>query len=371
LKVFLVGLGRAGCRIVHQFFTSDNTNVYGVLIDTDIADLSYLKYRYRIPAGEGLLGGEGTQMDLDLGREVLQAEKYSIIEKITGVKEDVDCFFVFSSLGGGTGGACSILLEELKKNFIEPVYYVGLLPSKEDLPTITLNAAKGLKEILTNCDAFFPVDMDKIKYSTKLKGNFQSLNRQIFRYFEALFQIGEFKGRGDIGENTVDFSDFEKTLKGLSALGLEGHDLEGEPKGDKPEAVIALTQRAKKELTIKVDNSDVKKALVVVLGDRKHIDFLGSIPARLWVEKNIGGKEVRGGDIPLNKKGRVEVLVVFSDIKRSKDISELYEKVDVLGKSQVAIENLSEVVEHIGSMKAKLSGLEKEMEETYQKLKNI
>jgi cell division GTPase FtsZ len=344
-------------------------NVYGVLIDTDISDLAYLKYRYRIPAGEGIVSGEGTLKNLDLGMEVMHAEKYSIIDKISSLKGVADCFFLISSLGGGTGGASGILLEELKKNFIEPVYYIGLLPSKEDLPTITLNAARSLKEAFTRCDAFFPIDMDRLKTSTRLIGNFHSLNNQIFRYFQALFEVGEFKGRADIGENTVDFSDIEKTMKGLSSAGLRAQNLEEEPRSDKPEAVISLTQKATRAMTLPVAKADVQKALVVVLGDRKHINFLGSIPARLWVEKNIGGKEVRGGDYPLHKKGQVEVLVIYSDIKRSEEINSLYQRVEVLGNNRDMVENLSEIVGKLGSMKAKLADLEKEVDEAYQSLK--
>jgi cell division GTPase FtsZ len=369
LKVFLIGLGRAGCRIAYQFFTHDLENVYGVLIDTDLADLGYLRYRYRIPAGEGILSGEGTGRDIDLGMQVIQAEKFSIVEKISRLKEGIDCFFVISALGGGTGGACGPLLEELKKNFIEPVYYIGLLPSREDLQVTSINAAKGLREAIRYPDAFFPIDMDNLKSSTSLKGNFKSLNSKIFRYFQPLFQIGEFKGRDDIGENAVDFSDLAKTLKGLSVAGHAWLNLEEDPNADKPEAVIALTKKASQETTLSIDNADVQKALVVVLGDRKYIDFLGSIPSRLWVEKNISGKEVRGGDLPLSKKGQAEVLLVFSDIKRSNKIASLYQKVELLSRSQSRDENLSEVVERIGMIKGKIFELEEEINKTYQMLK--
>jgi cell division GTPase FtsZ len=368
LKVFLIGIGGAGCRIAHQFFKAQKDNIHGVLIDTDMADLSYLKYRYRIPAGEGILGGEGTLKEVGLGMEVFHADKFRITEIVSRLKEDVDCFFVVSALGGGTGGACGVLLEELKQNFIEPVYYIGLLPSEEDLSIITVNAAKGLKEIVRHCNAFFLVDMDRMSRSTRLKGNFKSLNMQLFRYFEALFQVGEFKGRGDIGENTVDFSDFSKTMKGLSVAGFDVQNLEEEPNADKPEAVISLTKRAVESSTLPVTIEDAQKALVVVLGDRKYIDFMGSIPARLWVEKNIGGKEVRGGDLPLNKSGQAEVLVILSDIKKSDEIAKLYQKGEVLGKSHVAEENLSEITDSIANIKTELSALEKEMGEVHRKL---
>ncbi|HDH28005.1 MAG TPA: hypothetical protein ENH13_02615 [Euryarchaeota archaeon] len=369
LKVFLIGLGRAGCRITHQFFEAGLHNVEGVLVDTDLADLGHLKYRYRIPAGEALIDGEGTQRDLSLGMEVIQADRYGIIEKMTRVKGDADCIFLISALGGGTGGAAGILLEEMKKNFIEPLYYVGVLPCEEDLSVVTINAARALKETIRHCDAFFPIDMDHLKQSTRIKGNYRGINRLIYTYFERVFQIGEFSGRGDIGENAVDFSDFAKTLKGLSVVGLKGQDLLLNPEIDKPEAVIDLTKAASKMTTLQVELGDVQSALVTVLGDRDHIDFLGSIPARLWVEKNIGGREVRGGDMPLGRRGNVEVLLIFSGVKRSEEMAGLYKKVELLGKAQQMDETVSEVIDRIGGMRHTLNELEREMDETYQKLK--
>jgi cell division GTPase FtsZ len=371
LKVFLIGIGRAGCRIANLFFSSQKENVSGVLVDTDEANLSFLKYKYRILAGRGILSGEGAQTDINLGREVFHADRYSIIEKITQLKEELDCFFVISALGGGTGGACGILLDELKKNFIEPVYYIGLLPSQEDIPAVTINATRGLKEAVKHCDAFFPVDMDLMKGTQRLIGNYGSINNHIFRYFQPLFQIGEFKGRGDIGENAVDFSDVVQSLKGLSVVGLKGQTFHEEPNIDKPEAVISLTKSATQTTTLPLKLGDVQKALVVVLGDRKYLDFLGSIPARLWVEKSIGGKEVRGGDMPLGKKGEVEVMVLLSNIKKSEEIVKLYQKSEILKSTEVSLDNISAVVERINEIKTKLSHMEKELDETYKELKGL
>jgi len=369
LRVFLIGLGGAGCRIAHEFFKSGKNNISGVLIDTDLADLGFLKHKYRISAAEGVLGGESAMKDLEIGVEALQADRYHIIEKITDVKGEVDCFFLISALGGGTGGAAGVILEELKKSFIEPIYYVGLLPSTEDLPTVTVNAVKGLRESIRHCDAFFPVNMDTLKTTTRLKGNLSSLNRQIFRYFNRIFQIGEVKGKGDVGENAVDFQDFVQSLKGLSVVGLKVRNFKEDPNMDKPEAVLALTQQAVKKTTLSVDPAHVNRALVVVLGDKGEMDFLGSIPARLWTERYIHGKAVRGGDIPLSKSGDVEVLVIFSEVKKSEEIAALYQKVSVLGKSTALVGNISEIMENIVSIKGKISELEGDVDATYNKLK--
>jgi len=368
MRVFLIGLGRAGCRIAHNFFSAGDENVQGVLADTDLADLAFLKHRYRIPLGERMLDGEGTQGDLDLGREVLGAERYSIEEKISRVKDDVDCFFVVSALGGGTGGAASLLLEELKKSFIEPVYYIGLLPSSEDGRQVAVNAASALAEAVKYCDAFFPIDMDRMKTSTRLKGNLRSMNARIHRFFQPLFQIGEVKGRKSIGENTVDFSDLVKTLTGLSVLGLNGRDLRRDLSADRPDAVVELTMRAAEEMTLGAELDDVSKALVLVLGDRRYIDFLGSIPARLWVEKKIGGKEVRGGDMPLERPGEVEVLLVLSGIKRSARLAALYQRVEALSRRGAEREDAVKLAERLREMQAKLGALAKDMDELCREL---
>ncbi|RMF90234.1 MAG: hypothetical protein D6733_04410 [Methanobacteriota archaeon] len=371
LKVFLIGVGRAGCRIAHLFLTSQKENISGVLIDTDEADLAFLKYRYRILASEGMLSGEGAGKDLKLGVEALVADQYGIIEKITRIKEEVDCFFVVSALGGGTGGAAWVVLEELKKNFIEPVYYIGLLPSSEDLPVVTVNAARSLRETVKHCDAFFPIHMDSFKDTLRLKGSYSSVNNRIFTYFQPLFQIGEFRGRRDIGENAVDFSDLVKTLKGLSVIGLGGQNLEVEPSSDRPETVIMLTKKAMESTTLPVNLGDVQKALVVVLGDRRYLDFIGSIPARLWAEKKIGGREVRGGDMPLSKKGEVKVLTVLSEIRKSEEIVRLYQKSEILKGGELDLERLSEAAERIKEIGSGLAGLQRELGETYRELKGL
>lgn len=371
MKVFLIGLGRAGCRVAHQFFASKEVNVDGALIDTDKADLSYLKYKYRILSGEGIIGGEGTGYDIGLGMEVMEADKYGIVDKITQLKGDVDCFFVVSALGGGTGGAVGPLIEELSKNVIEPIYYVGLLPSREDLPLATTNASKGLREAVKHCNAFFPIDLDRLKTTTRLKGNYEAVDKNIFRYLHPLFHIGDFRGKGDIGENTVDFSDLNKTLKGLTVIGLYRQNLSDELNSNKPDAVISLTQKAVEATTLSISLEDVQKALVAVLGDRKHIDFLGSIPARLWVEKNIGSKEVRGGDMPLNREGAVEVLVLLSDIKKSSEIASLYQKSSAPSVKAGTSKEILDVAEKIDNLKNKLAEVENGLDNEYKRLKDL
>ncbi len=371
MRVFLIGLGRAGCRIASLFFNQKKLNLEGLLVDTDKADLGFIRQRNRLIVGEGIVSGEGTQMDLGLGFELIQADRYHIVDMVTDLKDEVDCFFLVSALGGGTGGACGFLLEELKKNFIEPVYYIGVLPSSEDIPQAVINASKGIKEAIKHCDAFFPVDMDRLKSTTRVKGNYASINREIFRYFYPLFQIGEYKARSDIGENTVDFSDFTQIIGGLTVLGLSGKNFLEEPGSNKPDVVIDITKKATKNTTLEVELRDVPKALVVVRGDRKHMNFLGSIPARLWVEKNIGGPKVLGGDMPLERKGEVELLVALSRLKKSEGIARLYKKGESLKKDESRAGDLSEVSEGMDSIKIRLKELEKEIDETNKKLKEL
>jgi hypothetical protein len=73
--------------------------------------------------------------------------------------------------------------------------------------------------------------------------------------------------------------------------------------------------------------------------------------------------------MPLSRKAGVEVLVVFSGIKRSEEMATLYKKVEVLGKGQLMDESISEVIDRLGAMRMKLVDLEKELGDTYQKLK--
>ena len=67
-----------------------------------------------------------------------------------------------------------------------------------------------------------------------------------------------------------------------------------------------------------------ERALVLVAGPPNELDRKGIEKAKSWVEENIAGVEVRGGDYPVNSE-YVAVVVVLASIGNAPRIRELLE----------------------------------------------
>jgi cell division GTPase FtsZ len=381
LKTFIIGVGRAGCRIGSLFFRNNNLKraFNGVLIDTEKSDLEYFRYPYIMLLGERYVNGNGTGKNMQIGKEIFEAEKYRIVERIDRIKGDINCFLVISAMGGGTGGAVGTLMEEMKKSYVEPVYYVGILPSEEEHEKIMSNYSENFKHILKHCDAIFPVDNDLLKEGRGLRGAYNEINERVFNYLKGLFEVGKYKSREEIGEEVVDFSEIFNTLTGVSSIGVGGYELKEERFGlfgkreeaiDKPELIISLTKKAVRNVLLPFEIKDPQKALVIVSGPKRYLDFLGSIPARLWVEKTIGG-EVRGGDFPSKEKKNLEVLVALSGIKKSDRIRHLYQLGKIYKNRESYSEKISQVFDRLKNLNLKLGEVDTEFKAAYEALKEV
>ena len=377
MRPFIVGVGRAGCRIANLFLLK---GYKGILLDTERSDLVYFPYKFKILLGEKFVDGNGTGKDLEMGRKIMDLEKYNIVDRIDAVKDNMDCIFVFSAMGGGTGGAVDIMIEEFRKSYTEPVYYAGTMPSREDPNNVLINFSENFKRLGASCHAIFPIDVDLLREERRLRGVYNLVNKSIFTYFFNLFQIGEYRSREELGKNVLGTTDIINTLDGVSTIGVGVHGSDvtefrlfksRDEDIDKPELVVSLTKKAVENILLPFDIEDSKKAMAVVYGPKKYLDFLGSIPARLWVEKNIGGVEVRGGDIPSAGKKNLEVMILLSGIKKSERLRYMYQ----LGKMQknrgVYSERISRVFDRLKALNSKIVDVEEDSKTIYDDLKSI
>ncbi|MEE8400617.1 MAG: hypothetical protein V3R86_00480 [Candidatus Hydrothermarchaeaceae archaeon] len=377
MKPFIVGVGRAGCRIANLFLLKGYA---GILLDTERSDLVYFPHKFKTMLGEKFVDGNGTGKDLEMGRTIMDLEKYNVVDRIDAIRDGMDCIFVFSAMGGGTGGAVDILMEEFRKSYTEPVYYSGTLPSTEDPNSVLINFSENFKRLGASCHAMFPIDMDIQREDRRLRGMYNSINKKIFSYFFNLFNVGEYRTREDLGKNVLNTTDILNTLEGVSTIGTRAHGIDeselrlfdsGDSDIDKPELVVSLTKKAVRNTLMPLDLKDTKKAMVVVYGPKKHLDFLGSIPSRLWVEENIGGVEVRGGDIPSAEKKGLEVMILLSGIKKSERLRYMYQ----LGKMQknrgMYSEKISRVFDRMKSLNSKIVSAEEDSKAVYDDLKGI
>jgi tubulin-like protein CetZ len=363
MRIFFIGFGQAGGKIVDMFIAQDNKlgskSFRGIAVNTARTDLMGLKtipMKDRILIGQTVVKGHGVGTDNAAGAKITMDEVDGIMSAIDRIgTPDIDAFMIIAGLGGGTGsGGTPVLARELKKIYHEPVYVLGILPAPEEGRLYSYNAARSLRTIVHEADNTFLFDNSAWKNEGEsVKIAFQRLNDEIVRRFGVLFRAGEISRYG-VGEMVVDSSEVINTLRGggITTVGYaitavsskekktgvsgvitsikdtivrKGNDDEGLLGEDRTAKIISLVRRAMLgRLTLPCDFSTAERALVLVAGPPREIDRKGIEKAKSWVEENIAGVEVRGGDYPVNSN-YVAVVVVLSTIGNAPRINELLE----------------------------------------------
>ena len=359
MRVFFIGFGQAGGKIVDMFIEQDKRmqtqNFRGIAVNTartDLMGLKNIELKDRLLIGQTVVKGHGVGTDNVTGARVTADEIDAIINAIDSRgTHDVDAFVVIAGLGGGTGsGGSPVLARHLKRIYREPVYAIGILPAPEEGRLYSYNAARSLSTLVNEADNTFIFDNSAWKNEGEsVKDAYNRLNDEIVRRFGVLFRAGEV-GKAGIGEMVVDSSEVINTLRGggISSVGyaisekisprtkqsqglLSGlvrkkekteEVLTGE---DKSAKIIALVRRAMLgRLTLPCDYSTAERGLVLLAGPPDEMDRKGVEKSKSWVEENIAGVEVRGGDYPV-QSDYIAAVVVLATIGNAPRITELLE----------------------------------------------
>lgn len=383
MRIFFVGFGQAGGKIVDMFLEQDRRrgtqSFRGIVVNTartDLMGLKHVEMKDRVLIGQTIVKGHGVGTDNAAGAKITSDEIDSIMSAIDRRgTHDIDAFMIVAGLGGGTGsGGAPVLARYLKKVYHEPVYVLGILPAPEEGRLYSYNAARSLATLVKEADNTFLFDNSAWKNEGEsIKMAFQRLNDEIVKRFGVLFRAGE-GGKAGVGEMVVDSSEIINTLRGggittvgysRSPIGSQsrkkglisgikgkitkksGGDEEGVLLGeDRTARVISLVRRAVMgRLTMPCDFSSAERALLLVAGPPQELDRKGIEKAKSWVEQNIGGIEVRGGDYPV-KSGYVAAVVVLASVNNAPRIKELLENAKVteedFGKSKDRKSNMFE-----------------------------
>lgn len=359
MRVFFIGFGQAGGKIVDMFIEQDKRmqtqNFRGIAVNTartDLMGLKNIELKDRLLIGQTVVKGHGVGTDNVTGARVTADEIDAIINAIDSRgTHDVDAFVIIAGLGGGTGsGGSPVLARHLKRIYREPVYAIGILPAPEEGRLYSYNAARSLSTLVNEADNTFIFDNSAWKNEGEsVKDAYNRLNDEIVRRFGVLFRAGEV-GKAGIGEMVVDSSEVINTLRGggISSVGyaisekisprtkqsqglLSGlvrkkekteEVLTGE---DKSAKIIALVRRAMLgRLTLPCDYSTAERGLVLLAGPPDEMDRKGVEKSKSWVEENIAGVEVRGGDYPV-QSDYIAAVVVLATIGNAPRITELLE----------------------------------------------
>jgi len=365
MRVFFIGFGQAGGKIVDMFIEQDRklgTNSFrGIAVNTartDLMGLKNIEMKDRILIGQTLVKGHGVGTDNVTGARVTADEIDSIINAVdTRGTHDIDAFVIVAGLGGGTGsGGSPVLARYLKRIYREPVYALGIIPAPEEGRLYSYNAARSLTTLVNEADNTFIFDNSAWKNEGEsVKSAFQRLNNEVVRRFAILFRAGEV-GRAGVGEMVVDSSEIINTLRGggITSVGYAVSEvlsnrtkqqrgifggfkkniedklgtkketneevLMGE---DRSAKIVGLVRRAMLgRLTLPCDYSTAERALVLVAGPPDEMDRKGVEKAKSWVEENIAGVEVRGGDYPVNSE-YVAAVVMLATVGNAPRIKEL------------------------------------------------
>ncbi len=363
MRIFFIGFGQAGGKIVDMFLEQDKKigrgSFRGIAVNTartDLMGLKNIEMKDRLLIGQTVVKGHGVGTDNASGARITFDEIDSIISAIdTRGTHDVDAFMIVAGLGGGTGsGGTPVLARSLKKIYREPVYVLGILPAPEEGRLYSYNAARSLATLVKEADNTFIFDNSAWKNEGEsIKSAFSRLNDEIVRRFGVLFRAGEV-GSAGIGEMVVDSSEIINTLRGggitsvgyaitevvsrkqkksVSGIidGIKGSIRKKEATEevllgeDRTAKVISLVRRAMLgRLTLPCDFGTTERALVLVAGPPDELDRKGIEKAKSWVEENIAGVEVRGGDYPVNSS-YVAAVVVLATVGNAPRIKELME----------------------------------------------
>lgn len=343
MKIFLIGFGQAGGKIAdlfleYQLKTGQKNVVRLLAINTAKTDLMGLKYVFkedRLLIGQTVAKGQGAGADNELGARIAIDDINTIQNEIDKHHtHKVDAFLIIAGLGGGTGsGGSSVLARRLKKLYTEPVYALGVLPSKEEGALYALNAARSFMTLINEVDNLFLFDNEvwRLEHAT-LHESFSYMNEELARRFGIILGAGEQSAAGVVGEKVVDASEIINTFStsGISSIGYAretlpiGFSKKKKISMDTTSRIVSLTQRAVMgRLTIPCDITTAEKALVLVAGPPNFLDRKGVEKARIWIEQMIGGTEVRGGDYPVPGSKFVADVVCLSGVSKVSRIKEM------------------------------------------------
>ncbi len=360
MKFFVIGFGQAGGKILDLFLENEKMRGSGITIKTlaintartDLMGLKHVPMRDRILIGQTVVKGHGVGTDNRLGAKIAREEIETILSAIDERgTHDIDAFLIIAGLGGGTGsGGAPVLAKHLSEMYSEPVYVVGILPAPEEGKLYSLNAARSMVSLLKYVDNLILVDNGAWKFEgLSLKESFAKINEEIVKRLAILARAGEPVEEGMIGEMVIDSAEVINTLRGggISTIGYAttlAEEKKKTPKiklpffkkeekepnlmeDDKATKIASLVRRAALgRLTIPCNIRSAERALILVAGPPEYLDRKGLEKAKLWLEEQIAGVEVRAGDYPTRRTKYVAALVVLAnvtDIPRVKQLQRL------------------------------------------------
>lgn len=375
MKLAVVGVGGAGSRIANRILDvehSSGRNLSGgntLLVNSSPPTFDATEHvpeERRLVIGDVYPGidGRGTEGDPDLGAEVAVEERNEIVRAFDLVEfHRVDGVLVAAGLAGGTGGgAGAVVIDQLKAICDEPVYAIGVLPSRAAGARRALNAARSLQSFVARADNVIvfdndawldagdrragvgrtddaPVDGEHPVDGSAGDGEAEIANVALAERVVTLFSAGESGGDAP-PETWLDPSDIIRTLGvgGISSIGYASTDVptpgrlrsllgawnvripwtpdvaaDDEPT-DAAKINRLVRRAARSKLTLPCEVSSADRALVTLSGPSRALSRKGFESGRYWLETEADVVDVMAGDEPLDRSSTLAAVVLFSNV---------------------------------------------------------
>ncbi len=369
MRVLLVGVGGAGCRMADTMYTLDIKTrsircTDGIAVDRDADSLQALEslpVEHRIYYQSLVPGHNGGYLPHDL-----------IITRLQNLNPgDIDAFIICSGLGGELAAGIPALVRQMKETIIEPVFGLFTLPCTREGERVCAKAADVLDSLLPVMDgtilydnelfyktfqeksADLPSSGDAGKRFPLLKApipvpeiprGYQAINTMIAKQITLLLRAGEVSERPgiEVGEVSLDAGEILNTMNGMGCIAI-GYAREPVPtvhpdlisklrpathslqeSHQKAQRLVGIARKAASDgLSVTCDLSGAEKALILIAGPPHELSMRGYMTIRHWIDRTIRGQEVRSGDYPVSNTSYIAVIILLAGLEKIQKLDEL------------------------------------------------
>ena len=379
MRVVVIGLGGAGCRIVDKLYATDRRSskvvcVQGLAVDVDETTLKQLgglpeKGKVFFPALDIATRVEESETDsntatIDIGEIVSRVQNFE--------GGETDAIIICCGLGGSMVDVAPHLITALRSSIVEPIFGLVTLPCLAEGERKSSKAADDIDMLQPLLDGIILFDnetwykkilAEKAHLKKKEKGfaeklgltkvekelssaqaTYALLNEGIVRRISLILRAGEFKADGgiDLAEVVLDSGEVLNTMKGMGFITI-GYAVERIP-GDpfsflsklKPASIFDEEQKKKAsrivelakqaiyhEVSTPCDMTSAHKALILIAGPSHELSMKGFMTVPKWIDRSIAGLETRSGDYPVMNTKNVAIIIMLSGLENIPRITEI------------------------------------------------
>jgi cell division protein FtsZ len=208
-RIKVIGVGGGGSNAVNRMIAAGVEGVEFIAANTDAQALENSQAPVKLQLGVKLTSGLGAGANPDVGRRAALEDSDKIIEALEGA----DMVFVTAGLGGGTGTGAAPVIASLASEMGALTVAVVTRPFAFEGKRRTMQAERGLQELLESVDTLIVIPNEKLLAVAKDAGFFES-----FRIADDILRQGV-QGISDIitipGVINRDFADVKTTMAGM------------------------------------------------------------------------------------------------------------------------------------------------------------